>query len=103
MDSHNFLHKQLINVQFTSRENNSRAMDHTVEWQPSLGSQKNKNGCQSFLFLFVGTDKYYEKQNLYDYWIRLFQSDHVKFKEGELRGNNTLRAEGLLKCAKSNP
>ena len=56
MDSRNFLHKQLINVQFTSRENNSRAMDHTVEWQPSLGSQKNKNGCQSFLFLFVGTE-----------------------------------------------
>ena len=56
MDSHNFLHKQLINVQFTSRENNSRAMDHTVEWQPSLGSQKNKNGFQSFLFLFVGTE-----------------------------------------------
>ena len=56
MDSHNFLHKQLINVQFTSRENNSRAMDHTVEWQPSLDSQKNKNGFQSFLFLFVGTE-----------------------------------------------
>ena len=31
-------------------------MDHTVEWQPSLGSQKNKNGFQSFLFLFVGTE-----------------------------------------------
>ena len=57
MDSYNFLHKQLlINVQFTSRENNSRAMDHTVEWQPSLRSQKNKNGFQSFLFLFVGTE-----------------------------------------------
>ena len=57
MDSYNFLHKQLlINVQFTSRENNSRAMDHTVEWQPSLGIQKNKNGFQSFLFLFVGTE-----------------------------------------------
>ena len=27
----------------------------------------------------------------------------MKFKEGKLGGNSTLRAEGLLKCVKSNP